>query len=214
MDERLGKKIEEVKNKLIQEPESQVFLELAELYCEAGYKDEALSLALSGLEKHPSFVSARLFASRLLLEKNRTEESKAELEKVIIIDPLNLTANTMLETLYRYEGNNAAADEVKDNISQLTFREEKKGNMETSTVAEIYVTQGLVDEAINIYERIALNNPLDININNRLKELRKKKEQQYQDFLKKRQNLLKTIQKLQEGLKEMQETLQNLEKNL
>ena len=214
MEEQLAKKIEETKNRLIEQPESQVFLELSELYYKAGLKDEALSLVLSGLEKHQSYVSARIFASKLLLEMNRTKEAKSELEKVIIVDPLNLTANTMLETLYRYEGNNAAADKVKDSISQMTSKEEKKGNMETSTVAEIYVTQGLVDDAISIYERIALNNPLDVKINNRLKELRKKKEEQYQDFLRKRQKIIKTIQKLQEGLKEMQEALQNLEKDL
>jgi len=214
MEEKLAKQIQEAKNRLIQEPESQVFLELAELYYKAGLKDEALSLTISGLEKNQDYISARIFAARLFLEKNRTSEAKAELEKVIIVDPLNLTANTILETLYRYEGNNAAADKIKSNISQMTSKEEKKGNMETSTVAEIYVTQGLVDDAISIYERIALNNPLDVKINNRLKELRKKKEEQYQDFLKKRQNIIKTIQKLQEGLKEMQEALQNLEKDL
>ncbi|OGF45907.1 MAG: hypothetical protein A2452_06220 [Candidatus Firestonebacteria bacterium RIFOXYC2_FULL_39_67] len=214
MEEQLAKQIEEVKNRLIKEPESQVFLELSELYYKAGLKDEALSLVLSGLEKNQSYISARIFAAKLLLEMNRTKDAKLELEKVIIVDPLNLTANTMLETLYRYEGNSVAADRVKESISQMTSKEEKKGNMETSTVAEIYVTQGLVDDAINIYERIALNNPLDVKINNRLKELRKKKEEQYQEFLKKRQKIIKTIQKLQEGLKEMQEALQNLEKDL
>ncbi|OGF44866.1 MAG: hypothetical protein A2231_10690 [Candidatus Firestonebacteria bacterium RIFOXYA2_FULL_40_8] len=214
MDELLANQIEETKNRLIQAPESQIFLELAELYVKAGLKEEALSLVLSGLEKNQSYVSARIFAAKLLLETNRNKEAKSELEKVIIVDPLNLTANTMLETLYRYEGNNAAADKVKESISQMISKGEKQGNMETSTVAEIYVTQGLVDEAISIYERIALNNPLDVKINNRLKELRKKKEEQYQDFLKKRQKIIKTIQKLQEGLKEMQESLQNLEKDL
>ena len=46
MEEQLAKKIEETKNRLIEQPESQVFLELAELYYKAGLKDEALSLVL------------------------------------------------------------------------------------------------------------------------------------------------------------------------
>lgn len=214
MDEKLRQDIENAKNRLINEPESQVFLELSELYYKAGLKEEALSLTLSGLEKHPDFVSARLLASRIMVEKDKTVEAKQQLEKVIIVDPLNLTANTLLETILRFEGDNAGADSIKERLCQVTAKDDKKGNMETPTVAEIYVTQGLVDDAISIYERIALNNPLDVKINNRLKELRKKKDEQYQDFLKKRQKIIKTIQKLQENLKEMQEVLQNLEKEL
>jgi len=214
MDENLKKQIGDAKNRLVNDPESQVFLELAELYYKAGLKDEALSLTLSGLVRHPDFVSARLFASKIFVEKDRSSEAKLELEKVIIVDPLNLTANTLLETILRFEGNSLEADKIKNRVAEVTVNEEKKRNMETSTVAEIYVTQGLVDDAIGIYERIALNNPLDVKINNRLKELRRKKEEQYQDFLRKRQKILKAIQKMQESLKGMQEALQNLEKEI
>ncbi|GEM_PF-2554841 len=214
MDEKLKQDIESATRRLLNEPESEVFLELAELYYKAGLKEEALSLTFSGLEKHPGYMPARILASRILVEKGRASEAKQELEKVTSVEPLNPAANTILENILRAEGNTLEADKLREQLSRSEVKEEKKGNMETSTVAEIYVTQGLVDDAISIYERIALENPLDEKVNNRLKELRKKKDEQYQDFLKKRQKITKTIQALQENLKEIQEALQNLEKEL
>ena len=62
--------IEDLKKKLSQNPDSLIFVPLADAYRKAGMLDEAIEVCKTGLEKHPMYTSARVVLGRIYNEKN------------------------------------------------------------------------------------------------------------------------------------------------
>ncbi|MFH1825506.1 MAG: tetratricopeptide repeat protein [Candidatus Firestonebacteria bacterium] len=218
MEESILKEIEDMKRKLEDESDSMLFLKLAELYHRNGMKEEAMNVCKRGLEINPENLNIRVFLSKMFLEKDMFKEAKEELEKILIVDHLNILAKTMLETILRYENRFEEADKIREQVNLIQKNNSKindfKDRLETPTVAEICVQQGLIEEAIRVYERIVLSNPLDLNINNRLKELRRIRDEKYLDFQLKKQKIKDALNELQKSLKQIQDVMQDLEKEL
>src|SRR5688572_13199261 len=97
-------KIEELREKYERDPASKLFLQLAEEYRKANRFDEAIQVCQAGLKKHPTYTSARMTLARSLAGAKRTEEAKAEFEKVIAAVPDNILANRYLGDLLYEEG--------------------------------------------------------------------------------------------------------------
>lgn len=96
--------IEKLKEKVAKDPNSKLFVPLADEYRKKGMLDEAISVLLKGLENQPSYVSARVSLGKIYLEKKLTTEAKAEFEKVISAIPDNLFAHKKLAEIYRDAG--------------------------------------------------------------------------------------------------------------
>jgi tetratricopeptide (TPR) repeat protein len=92
-------RIDALRRKLQEEPESKLFLQLAEAYRQAGEFEEAVETCRKGLEKHPCYHSARVSLGRLYLETGRPDEAKRELETVLQDVPDNLLASRLLEQI-------------------------------------------------------------------------------------------------------------------
>jgi tetratricopeptide (TPR) repeat protein len=88
--------IEEYTRKLTQNPESLVFVSLAEAYRKSGMLDEAIETCLKGLQVHPSYMSAHMILGRAFLEKERYEEASMEFTKVAAADVNNIMAHSLL----------------------------------------------------------------------------------------------------------------------
>jgi len=82
------------------DPNSRLFLPLAEEYRKSGMPDEAISVILSGLERQPGYTSARVALGRIYLEKNMIEEARDEFEKVVSAIPDNLFSHKKLAEIY------------------------------------------------------------------------------------------------------------------
>lgn len=93
--------IEKLKVRVERDPHSRLFLPLAEEYRKAGMLDEAISVLLRGLERHPNYTSARTALGKMYLEKNMIDEAKKEFEEVITAIPDNLFAHKKLAEIYR-----------------------------------------------------------------------------------------------------------------
>ncbi|MFN3479308.1 MAG: tetratricopeptide repeat protein [Thermodesulfovibrionales bacterium] len=93
--------IEKLKARVERDPNSRLFLPLAEEYRKAGMLDEAISVLLRGLEKHPGYTSARVALGKIYLEKKMVEDARREFEKVIAAIPDNLFAHKKLAEIYR-----------------------------------------------------------------------------------------------------------------
>ena len=111
MEAPLNPKIQELVTRLNRDPDSKIFLQLAEEYRKAGLLEEALLVCKAGLKKHPGYHSARVALGRIYLALNRLEEARAEFEAMVRAAPDNLLANRMLGDVLALGGDGAGAVE-------------------------------------------------------------------------------------------------------
>jgi len=104
--------IERLKEKIEKDPNSKLFVPLAEEYKKAGMFDEAIDVLIKGLERQPSYLSARVSLGKIYIERGMLPEAKAEFEKVIAAIPDNLFAHKKLADIYTELGDreNAARE--------------------------------------------------------------------------------------------------------
>ena len=92
---------EDLEKRLAADPNSKIFVQLAEEYRKAGLQEDAIATCRDGLEKHPNYFSARVALGRALLESNTLDEAREEFEKVLQQVPDNLLALKFLGETYQ-----------------------------------------------------------------------------------------------------------------
>jgi len=85
-------RIEELRRRVLKDPASIAFAQLAEEHRRAGQYEDAIEVARAGLQQHPAYLSARVTLGRALLELARLDEAATEFEYVVKAAPDNLTA--------------------------------------------------------------------------------------------------------------------------
>lgn len=103
--------IERLKEKVNKDPNSKLFILLAEEYKKAGMFDEAINVLTEGIEKQPSYMSARVSLGKIYLERGMLDEARTEFEKVVHTIPENLYAHKKLAEIYRDLGERDRAEE-------------------------------------------------------------------------------------------------------
>ncbi|HMK48442.1 MAG TPA: hypothetical protein VK435_00180 [Thermodesulfovibrionales bacterium] len=93
--------IERLKEKISRDPNSKLFVPLAEEYKKAGMLDEAIEVLTTGLEHQPGYLSARVSLGKIFIDRGLLHEAQAEFEKVIGAIPDNLYAHKKLAEIYR-----------------------------------------------------------------------------------------------------------------
>ena len=93
-------RIEELERRVQQDPASIAFGALAEEYRRADRLDEAIAVCRAGLERHPSYLSARVTLGRALQSLGQLDDARAEFERVIEVAPDNLAAIRALAELH------------------------------------------------------------------------------------------------------------------
>ena len=100
-------RIEELRRRVQSDPASIAFAALAEEYRRAGRFEEAIAACVTGLQRHPSYLSAHVTLGRSLLEVGRYEEAQDELEHVLKLAPENLAAIRALAEIHHRRGDDA-----------------------------------------------------------------------------------------------------------
>lgn len=139
--------IERLKEKINKDPNSKLFVPLAEEYKKAGMFDEAVDVLSQGLERQPGYLSARVSLGKIYLERGMLSEARAEFEKVIGVIPDNLYAHKKLAEIYKDLGeNDKTIRELKTVLnlnpmdewasSTLSTMEEKPASRPSETVIQ------------------------------------------------------------------------------
>ena len=97
-------RIEELRRRVESDPASIAFAQLAEEYRRVGDYEQALRVSRAGLAQHPNYLSARVTLGRALLELQRFDEAKTELDRVLQAAPDNLAAIRALAEMHQRRG--------------------------------------------------------------------------------------------------------------
>jgi tetratricopeptide (TPR) repeat protein len=97
-------RLAELQRRVQRDPASISFAALAEEYRRLGQFREAIDTCRAGLQRHPSYLSARVTLGRALLEIGDYDEAAAELELVLRSAPENLAAIRALAEIHRRRG--------------------------------------------------------------------------------------------------------------
>ncbi len=98
------KEIEKLREKVEKDPNSRLFVPLAEEYRKEGMLEDAVDILLKGIENQPGYMSARVSLGKIYLEKGMPAEARAEFESVVRSIPDNLYAQKKLAEIYRDMG--------------------------------------------------------------------------------------------------------------
>jgi tetratricopeptide (TPR) repeat protein len=102
-------RIEDLRRRIVEDPASIAFAQLAEEYRRTGEPAEAVEVARAGLRIHPGYVSARVTLGRALLDLGELDDARAEFQRVLEEEPENLAALRSLAEIHQRHGNNDAA---------------------------------------------------------------------------------------------------------
>ena len=105
----LSPEIDKLAKKLAKDPQSKVFLQLAEEYVKAGLFEEAAAVLEEGLKTYPTFLTARVALGRVYYQLGLVPKAKAMLEEAVKTSPDNLLAHRTLAQLYVQEGESEPA---------------------------------------------------------------------------------------------------------
>jgi tetratricopeptide (TPR) repeat protein len=105
-------RIEELRRRVDADPASVAFAALAEEFRRAGNYQDAIQTCRTGLQRHPSYISARVTLGRSLIEVGEYEAARAELEGVLRAAPENLAAIRAMAEIHDRFGQNPPGVEV------------------------------------------------------------------------------------------------------
>ena len=184
---------------LAKDPHSTVFVSLSDAYVRAGRLDEALRITLRGVQALPWFcpghvmlgklhyqlgnpnealrafnraltldgesLSALKGLARIYLDKNRPEIARQILERALQVFPDNSSVRHLLSQLPSDEDEDEAGPQVDDLAGEPSIA--------TVTIAEVFVKQGLLPQACQVYRDILQAEPGNEAIRKKLEALEK-----------------------------------------
>jgi tetratricopeptide (TPR) repeat protein len=93
-------RIADLRRRVLADPASIAFAALAEEYRRMGNYAEAIETCRVGLQRHPSYLSARVTLGRALMETAQYDDARQELELVLKRAPENLAAIRALAEIH------------------------------------------------------------------------------------------------------------------
>lgn len=156
--------IKRLKEKIEKDPNSKLFVPLAEEYKKAGMYDEAIDVLIKGIERQPNYLSARVSLGKIYIEKGMYKEAKEEFEKVTEVIPDNLYAHKKLVEIYKELGDMDKTMYELKKVLEINPSDEWASAMLVSVQSEIY-------EPKVIQEKLEREEDLEISKEEKLEEL-------------------------------------------
>lgn len=111
--------IQALEKKFKEQPESLVFVSLADAYRRAGQYEKAVLVCQEGLKRQPGASGGRVVLGRIYLEQGKLEEAEKEFRRVLEEDAENLMAHTQMGLLLLKAGRNQEAIDAFQKVLTL-----------------------------------------------------------------------------------------------
>ena len=121
----MADELEKLREKVEKDPNSKLFVSLAEMYRKAGRLDEAMSVLQGGIARQPAYTTARVALGKIYIEKELKKEAKEEFEAVVAAIPDNLYAQKKLAEIYMEEGHRDNAKKALRVVIRLNPMDEE-----------------------------------------------------------------------------------------
>ena len=177
------------------DPSSQAFIYLAEAYLEREMYEEAIEVCANGLRLRPHDLRGRVILGLSCLRTGALDRAEAELQKAREMLEINAVTFQALAELYDQKGDaeqavryrevfevihpsEAPAPEAEVTEPDIEVEPEEVSDEEpkaaaTITMAELYIQQGHLYEAVGVYQQILENEPENVEAQNKLADLEK-----------------------------------------
>ena len=193
-----GEEIARYQQILSREPSSLVFAALSEAYRKRNMLSQAVEVCRRGLHYHSNYVSGRVALARAYVDAGQIDEAREELERVVVAAPENLIAQRLLASIYRDKLDLERLERTLHAILSLDPQDgeaaeslrwvgsarigpssdgldpDDKQEIVTQTLAEIYASQGYLERAVEIYERLRRGDSENPFFRERLSELKER----------------------------------------
>src|SRR5438552_10631690 len=97
-------RIDELRRRVEKDPTSIAFAQLGEEYRRIGDYVQAVKVCRDGLARHPGYLSAQVTLGRALMELEKFDEARTELDAVLSVAPDNLAAIRALADIHQRRG--------------------------------------------------------------------------------------------------------------
>ncbi len=147
---------EELQARVLRRSDSPLFARLASLYLEQGDVHGAKELCLTGISQYPKYVTGYFILAKCFAAESQYEEALDTLAKSRAIFP-DTEIIFRLKNEWEEQSKNVPAQTIQQPAVQSNQEQagvEFQGEFVSPTLAEIYVKQGLIVEAIEAYEKL------------------------------------------------------------
>jgi len=138
-DKELSPEIQRLSNKVAADPQSRVFVQLADEYLKCGLVEEAIGVLSDGILNHPTHVAARMMLGKIYLKTKQVEQAKDEFEAVAHIYPDSILSHKNLVHIYRELGELSKAMAACDTILVIDPKDHEAQLLLASIQQEISV---------------------------------------------------------------------------
>jgi len=186
---------------LVKDPNSTIFVSLGETYRKMGMFDDARQIIAKGLELHPDFGPAHIVLGRVLCQLDDFDGSVTSFENALALDSESLAALVGYARVQILLGDEESAKELLLRARELSpadpiinklllslpddcpavgdTENEAVDDLDTvvatplisTTLADLYLEQGLTEKALDIYQQLSRQNPDDLTLRRRLKDI-------------------------------------------
>ena len=133
--------IDRLATQLAKDPQSKVFMPLAEEYGKVGMWQEAAGVLEDGLKYYPGFITAMVALGRAYDQMGQPTKAKAILEESIKLSPENLRAHRTLIKIYVSQELHALALQSCAVILRVNPRDEEALSVQSALVKPLTLTK-------------------------------------------------------------------------